>query len=147
MIAPREVEDDKVIQPLKPVIRRATPQDDQTVIDNREKEKHAYKVCMEKIAKHELQMKLVQAEYTFDNNKLLFYVLSFTWGLPMTSDRCQRGDEDAGRNRNLWTGVMLLHVFIGFCAGFHQDGKGAESFPESDKNLRSLRQTDVLSEK
>lgn len=73
MIAPREVEDDKVIQPLKPVIRRATPQDDQTVIDNREKEKHAYKVCMEKIAKHELQMKLVQAEYTFDNNKLLFY--------------------------------------------------------------------------
>lgn len=73
MIAPREVEDDKVVQPLKPVIRRATPQDDQTVIDNREKEKHAYKVCMEKIAKHELQMKLVQAEYTFDNNKLLFY--------------------------------------------------------------------------
>lgn len=73
MIAPREVEDDKVIQPLKPVIRRATPEDDQTVIDNREKEKHAYKVCMEKIAKHELQMKLVQAEYTFDNNKLLFY--------------------------------------------------------------------------
>lgn len=73
MIAPREVEDDKVVQPLKPVIRRATPQDDQAVIDNREKEKHAYKVCMEKIAKHELQMKLVQAEYTFDNNKLLFY--------------------------------------------------------------------------
>ena len=73
MIAPREVEDDKVIQPLKPVIRRATPQDDQAVIDNREKEKHAYKVCMEKIAKHEMQIKLLQSKNTDNNKKRLYY--------------------------------------------------------------------------
>ena len=73
LIAPREVEDDQVVQPLKPVIRVATEEDTKTVEKNREREKSAYKTCQEKIAKHGLEMKLVQAEYTFDNNKLLFY--------------------------------------------------------------------------
>lgn len=73
LIAPRELEDNKVIQPLKPVIRVATEEDVKTVERNREREKSAYKICLEKIAKHGLEMKLVQAEYTFDNNKLLFY--------------------------------------------------------------------------
>ena len=73
LIAPREVSDDQVIQPLKPVIRVATEEDTKTVEKNREREKSAYKTCQEKIAKHGLEMKLVQAEYTFDNNKLLFY--------------------------------------------------------------------------
>lgn len=73
LIAPRELEDNQVIQPLKPVIRVATEEDVKTVERNREREKSAYKICLEKIAKHGLEMKLVQAEYTFDNNKLLFY--------------------------------------------------------------------------
>jgi len=73
LIAPREVEDETVIQPLKPVIRVATEEDDKTVERNKEREKSAYKTCQEKIAKHGLDMKLVQAEYTFDSNKLLFY--------------------------------------------------------------------------
>ena len=73
LIAPREVADDQVIQPLKPVIRVATEEDTKTVERNREREKSAYKTRQEKIAKHGLEMKLVQAEYTFDNNKLLFY--------------------------------------------------------------------------
>ena len=73
LIAPREVADDQVVQPLKPVIRVATEEDTKTVEKNREREKSAYKTCQEKIAKHGLEMKLVQAEYTFDNNKLLFY--------------------------------------------------------------------------
>ncbi len=73
LIAPREVEDDTVVQPLKPVIRVATEEDDKTVERNKEREKSAYKTCQEKIAKHGLNMKLVQAEYTFDSNKLLFY--------------------------------------------------------------------------
>lgn len=73
MIAPKEVEDDKVIQPLKPVIRVATDEDEKVVEKNREKEKEAFKICKEKIQKHNLEMKLVEAEYTFDNNKLLFY--------------------------------------------------------------------------
>ena len=73
LIAPKEVEDDKVIQPLKPVIRIATEEDENTIESNKEKEKEAFKICKEKILKHELEMKLVDAEYTFDGNKLLFY--------------------------------------------------------------------------
>ena len=73
LIQPREVEDDKVVQPLKPVIRVATPEDDKQAERNKDKEKDAFKICLEKIAKHKLEMKLVEAEYTFDNNKLLFY--------------------------------------------------------------------------
>lgn len=73
VIGNREVEEDKIIQPLKPVIRIATGEDDAIETHNREKETGAYKVCLEKIAKHGLQMKLIDCEYTFDNNKLLFY--------------------------------------------------------------------------
>ena len=68
-----EVEDSKVTQPLKNVIRKATPDDDEREKRNREKEKDAYKICQEKIIKHGLEMKLINAEYTFDNNKVLFY--------------------------------------------------------------------------
>lgn len=73
LIPPKEVEDDKVVSPLKPVIRVATEEDEQTVARNKEKEKEAFAICKEKIIKHELDMKLVDAEYTFDGNKLLFY--------------------------------------------------------------------------
>lgn len=73
MIAPREVKAESVVQPLKPVIRIATPEDEKIEARNREKEKDAFKICLEKIQKHKLEMKLVDAEYTFDNNKLLFY--------------------------------------------------------------------------
>lgn len=69
----REVAKDKVILPLKPVIRIATPKDDEQELDNKVKEKDAFKICLEKIKKHGLEMKLIDAEYTFDNNKVLFY--------------------------------------------------------------------------
>lgn len=69
----KEVDDSKVIQPLKSVIRVATPEDDAKEARNHEKEKEAFKICLEKIAKHGLEMKLIDAEYTFDNNKVLFY--------------------------------------------------------------------------
>ena len=69
----REVEDDKVIQPLKPVLRIATEKDDEQERSNKVKEKEAFKICLEKIKKHSLEMKLIDAEYTFDNNKVLFY--------------------------------------------------------------------------
>ena len=73
LTGPKEVEDDKVIQPLKPVIRVATPEDDEIEMKNKAKEKSAFNICLEKIAKHKLEMKLIDAEYTFDNNKVLFY--------------------------------------------------------------------------
>ena len=69
----KEVEEDKVVLPLKPVIRVATKEDDKKEQENRVKEKDAYKICHEKIRKHGLGMKLIDAEYTFDNNKVLFY--------------------------------------------------------------------------
>ena len=70
---PREVPEDKVIQPLKPVLRIANAKDDEQEAANKAKEKEAFRICLEKIAKHGLEMKLIDAEYTFDNNKVLFY--------------------------------------------------------------------------
>ena len=73
LIPPKSVEDDKVIQPLKPVLRVATDEDEKVIEVNKEKEKEAFAICKETIIKHGLEMKLVNAEYTFDGNKLLFY--------------------------------------------------------------------------
>lgn len=73
MLGPKDVPTETVVQPLKSVMRIATEQDEKQVERNREKEKEAYQICLEKIAKRKLDMKLVGAEYTFDNNKLLFY--------------------------------------------------------------------------
>lgn len=70
---PKEVPDETIMQPLKSVIRIATEEDKRNEERNREKEKEAFEVCLEKIRKHELNMKLINAEYTFDNNKVLFY--------------------------------------------------------------------------
>ena len=68
-----EVKDENVVQPLKQVIRIATEEDDRIEEENRAKEKRAFDICLEKIEKHGLDMKLIESEYTFDNNKLLFY--------------------------------------------------------------------------
>lgn len=73
VLGPKEVEDEKVIQPLREVIRLATPKDDAKEEANRRKEKEAFEICQKKIRAHELEMKLIDAEYTFDNNKVLFY--------------------------------------------------------------------------
>ena len=73
VIPNRQVEDDKIIAPLKPVIRIATEKDLAQLEANRQKEREAFKICQEKITKHKLEMNLVDVEYTFDGNKILFY--------------------------------------------------------------------------
>ena len=73
VLEPREVLEDKVVHPLKEVLRVATPEDDEREKQNRIKEKEAFKICQKKIQEHGLEMKLIDAEYTFDNNKVLFY--------------------------------------------------------------------------
>ena len=73
VMGPKEVDDNEVVQPLKDVIRVATPKDDAKAESNRKKEKEAYQICLQKIRAHELEMKLIDVEYTFDNNKVLFY--------------------------------------------------------------------------
>ena len=73
VLGPKEVSEKEVVQPLKDVIRVATPKDDAKAESNRKKEKEAYQICLQKIRAHELEMKLIDVEYTFDNNKVLFY--------------------------------------------------------------------------
>lgn len=73
VIANRQIEDNQLSTPLKPIIRAATEQDMQVLAKNKEKEKDAFRICEEKIAFRKLKMNLVDVECTFDNNKLLFY--------------------------------------------------------------------------
>ena len=73
VMGPKEIPDEEITQPLKTVIRVATDEDRRTEEKNRKKEKEAFNICLEKIQKHGLEMKLIDAEYTFDNNKVLFY--------------------------------------------------------------------------
>ncbi len=72
-IEPTQMSDEMIPAALKPIMRIATPEDEEAYKANKEKEKEAYDICLKKIAKHELAMKLISAEYTFDRNKLLFY--------------------------------------------------------------------------
>ena len=69
----KDLPEEKITQPLKPVLRQATEEDVKAQEANAAKEKEAFKICLEKIRKHNLEMKLIDSEYTFDNNKLLFY--------------------------------------------------------------------------
>lgn len=73
VLEPKEVGEDEVIHPLKEVLRVATAEDDEREKQNRIREKDAFKICQKKIREHGLEMKLIDAEYTFDNNKVLFY--------------------------------------------------------------------------
>ena len=73
LTGPKEVEDEEVSKPLKAVLRMANEKDEEQEAANKLKEKDAFKICKEKIIKHGLEMKLIDAEYTFDNNKVLFY--------------------------------------------------------------------------
>lgn len=73
VVGTKEVSREEVVQPLKPVLRIATAEDDEHAKRNREKEREAMAICQKKILKHNLDMKLIDAEYTFDNNKILFY--------------------------------------------------------------------------
>lgn len=69
----REIDDSSVPTPLKDVISIATDEDEKTFLHNLEREKDAYQICLKKIKEHGLDMKLINAEYTFDGSKLLFY--------------------------------------------------------------------------
>ena len=115
LIPPKEVEDDKVVSTLKPVIRIATDEDEKIISKNKDKEKEAFAICKEKIIKHGLEMKLVDAEYTFDNNKLLFYFTAdgridfrdLVKDLASVFRTRIELRQIGGRDRNMRTGIML----------------------------------------
>ncbi len=73
VIPVREVSDDEIVAPLKKVMRIANDEDIRHASDNGKKEKEAFATCLQKIRDHKLEMKLIDVEYTFDNNKILFY--------------------------------------------------------------------------
>jgi len=73
VIGPKEVTEDDIVSPLKNVVRVATEEDIKRHSDNLAKEEEALKICTEKVVKHKLDMKLIDVEYTFDNNKVIFY--------------------------------------------------------------------------
>ena len=73
VMGPKVVEDSDVVQPLKDVLRPADQEDEEKEQENREKEKKAFQICAKKILEHQLDMRLIDVEYTFDNNKVLFY--------------------------------------------------------------------------
>lgn len=73
VIGPREVTDDKIVSPLKPVMRKATAEDDVKLAENKVREKEAFNICLRKIQKHKLPMRLIDVEFTFDVNKIIFY--------------------------------------------------------------------------
>jgi len=73
VVAPKEITEGEVIQPLKKVLRIATEEDVQQIEENKEKERKAFEICLEKITEHNLPMKLIDVEYTFDNSKIIFF--------------------------------------------------------------------------
>ncbi len=73
VIGPREVEAGSIVSPLKPVMRKATAADAEKMADNRVREKEAFNICLRKIKNHDLPMRLIDVEFTFDVNKIIFY--------------------------------------------------------------------------
>ena len=159
----REVEEGKVVPPLKPVIRMATDEDRAVETRNKEKEKEAFKICQEKIRKHKLDMKLIDAEYTFDNNKVLFYFTAdgridfrelvkdlasvFKTRIELRQVGVRDETKIMGRNRNLRKAPVLPFLSVRVYSGVYQDGKGTESFLKSHQDFRRLRPPYVLPEK
>ena len=118
---PMDVKASKVTQPLKEVIRVATFEDNEIERNNRAKEKEAYRICQEKIYAHGLDMKLINAEYTFD-----------------------RRDQDPGRLRHLRQTSVLPHLDERLHPGLHQDGKRAKPLAQSRQDFGCVRPSDVL---
>jgi len=73
VVAPKEISEEKIVQPLKKVLRVANEEDNKQVKINEEKENEALRICQEKINEHQLPMKLIEVEYTFDNSKIIFF--------------------------------------------------------------------------
>ena len=135
VLAPRDVEDEKVVQPLKEVIRIANTQDDKKEETNRKKEKEAFRICLKKIREHSLNMKLIDVEYTFDNNKILFYFTAdgridfrelvkdlasiFKTRIELRQIGVRDETKNPGRNRNLRTSSLLPYLPVRICPCVH----------------------------
>lgn len=163
VLPPTEMPEEKIVAPLKGIVRLATKEDEEHEQKNREKEAEAFVICKQKIDKHKLEMKLIAAEYTFDRNKLLFYFTAdgridfrelvkdlasvFRTRIELRQIGVRDETKLQRRNRYLRKGTLLSHLSFRICAGFHQNGKRAESVTQSDEDFGSVWPFDVLSEK
>ena len=139
-IGPREIDEESWRGPLKKTVRIATEQDIQHGVENRQKEKEAFSICQKKIAEHKLEMKLVSVEYAFDNSKILFF---FTANGRVDFRSLVK---DLASIFKMRIELRQIGVPGSVPARIHQDGQGAEPFPEPDQNQRRLRKADVLPE-
>ena len=128
---PTEAEKDEG-NPMKPVIRRATIKDMAQLERNKAREKSAFDICLQKIEKFKVPMKLLRAEYTFDRNKIVFFFTSDGRVVPGRGDRLVR------------TAAVLRDVPRRFRSGVDQDGKESGTVAESDEDFRCLRTSYVL---
>ncbi len=155
----KEIADSAVSKALKPITRMADSVDVRRMRQNREDEKRAYHTCQECIARHGLEMKLVEAEYTLDRSKIMFYftadgrvdfreLVKDLAGIFHTRIELRqigvRDEQDDRRSGHLRPALLLQPLPQGFPARFHQDGQGAGPFPESHQDQRCLRPVDVL---
>ena len=156
----KEIADSAVSKALKPITRMADSVDVRRMRQNREDEKRAYHTCQECIARHGLEMKLVEAEYTLDRSKIMFYftadgrvdfreLVKDLAGIFHTRiELRQIGVRDESKmigGLGICGQPFCCSRFLkGFPARFHQDGQGAGPFPESHQDQRCLRPVDVL---
>ncbi len=163
VLGSRDVEESKVIQPLKSVIRMATKDDKNKEQLNRTKEKDAFKICQEKIRKHNLEMKLIDVEYTFDNNKILFYftadgridfrelVKDLASVFKTRIELRQVGVRDETKivgGVGICGRALCCHSYLTeFIPVSIKMAKEQNLSSESDQDFRCLRKIDVLSEK
>lgn len=158
---PHDVPDSSIVKPLKTVTRMADAVDVRRMQQNRADEKRAFSVCEERIAKHKLDMKLVDVEYTLDRNKILFYFTAdgridfrdlvkdlagvFRTRIELRQIGVPGREQNAGRLGYLRPAVLLQPFSAGFPAGVHQNGQGTGTLAQSGQNQRQLRPPDVLS--
>ena len=154
------IDEMELTAPLRPVLRRATEEDEKVRERNKEKEAKAFQICQEKIAQHGLEMKLVEAEYSFEGNKVLFFftaegrvdfralVKDLASAIHARIELRQIGVRDEAKTLggHLWTALLLLSVPGRVPAGLHQDGQDPEPVSESHQDFRHLRAADVLPE-
>ena len=157
----KEIADSAVPKALKPITRMADSVDVRRMRQNREDEKRAYRTCQECIARHGLEMKLVEAEYTLDRSKIMFYfpadgrvdfrelVKDLASAFRTRIELRQIGVRDKAKqdDRRPWhlrPALLLQPLFKGLPARLHQDGQGAGPFAEPHQDQRCLRPPDVL---
>ena len=161
LIANKMIDEEDLVAALKPVERLATADDLKAYEANLAKREDALNVCAEKIAKHNLKMKLIDVEFMIDGTKIVFYFSAdgrvdfrelakdlrpLQEQNRAATDRRKRRGQNARRHRHLRKTAVLQQVAARFSAGVHQDGQAAEPLAQPDQDIRNLRQTHVLLE-